>query len=193
MDVLEMTDRAYRWFMQKVEGVPDDAWHAPTPCSEWDVRALVNHIAVEDMWVPLLGSGKTVADVGDTLDGDQLGDDPKATYRAAAEAALAVWHEPHALERSFAVSRGPTPGLQYLSEMFFDRVVHGWDLAVATGQPARIDEDLAQAAYDIIAPAADGGREEGWFGPQVPAPEGADIQTRLLSVSGRDRVAWERR
>ena len=65
-------------------------WSGPTPCSDWTVHDLVNHVVGEDRWTRPLVEGRTIADVGDTLDGDLLGDDPVAAARAAAEDALAA-------------------------------------------------------------------------------------------------------
>ena len=63
-----------------------DLWAAPTPCTDWTVRDLVNHLTVEHLWVPPLLEGRTVAEVGDRFDGDVLGDDPAAAWEAAAAA-----------------------------------------------------------------------------------------------------------
>ena len=66
-------------------------WSAPTDCPDWDVRALVQHVVNEQRWVRPLADGATIEEVGASLDGDLLGDDPKGAARAAAaEAAHAV-------------------------------------------------------------------------------------------------------
>ena len=57
-------------------GVGEDQWGAPTPCADWDVRELVNHVAGEDLWTAPLLEGSTIEEVGDRFDGDLLGDDP---------------------------------------------------------------------------------------------------------------------
>src|SRR6266508_2731945 len=72
--------RALERYGQLVQAIRDDQWNHPTPCTEWDVRVLVNHLVSENLWMPPLLEGKTIADVGDSLDGDLLGDDPKATW-----------------------------------------------------------------------------------------------------------------
>ena len=64
--------------------VRPDQWTHSTPCAEWDVRALVNHVVGEDRWVPPLLAGLTIAEVGDTLAGDLLGDDPQLAWDRAA-------------------------------------------------------------------------------------------------------------
>jgi hypothetical protein len=72
-DIRELYRRASESCGQRVLAVRDDQWHAVTPCSEWDVRALVNHLVGENLWVPPLFEGKSIADVGDQFDGDVLG------------------------------------------------------------------------------------------------------------------------
>ena len=72
--VVELYARSVEQFQAVVDQVPDGAWAAPTPCGDWDVRALVNHVVGEDRWVVPLLEGQTIAAVGDALDGDLLGD-----------------------------------------------------------------------------------------------------------------------
>ena len=87
-------------FQAWVRAVDPDAWGRPTPYADWDVRALVNHIVGEQRWgVPMMG-GRTVAEVGDALDGDLLGSAPQEAADAAAKEAVAALCEPGALERT---------------------------------------------------------------------------------------------
>ena len=96
MDVIDLHRRTVEVFLERVEAIGDDQWADPTPCADWDVRALVNHVVGEDRWTaPLLG-GSTIAEVGDRFDGDLLGADPAGSANdAAAEAVAAVgYHVP---------------------------------------------------------------------------------------------------
>ena len=80
-DAIVLFERAVDGFGAHVRAVGAGQWHDPTPDTEWDVRMLVNHVTVEQLWVPPLVGGKSVADVGSALDGDQLGDDPRGVGR----------------------------------------------------------------------------------------------------------------
>ena len=81
----------------------------------------------------------------------------------------------------FAVLRGET----YAAHRFVDVLVHGWDLAKATGQDTRLDPELVQACLDVVEPEADIWREAGVFGAKPDLPAGADVQARLLALVGR--------
>ena len=72
-------------FGEKVRAVPADRWTAPTPCTDWSVRDLVNHVTGEHLWAPHLLDGETIAQVGDRYDGDVLGDSPVAAWERAAD------------------------------------------------------------------------------------------------------------
>src|SRR5712691_7082037 len=81
-----------------VAGVQADQWAAPTPNEGWDVRTLVNHIVVGNLWAVELVGGRTIAEVADRLDGDVLGQDPLSAYDASAVAAATAFEAPGALE-----------------------------------------------------------------------------------------------
>ena len=161
-------------------------WPSRTPCTDWNVRDLLNHIVSENLWVPELVAGKTIPDVGDRFDGDVLGRDALAAYRASAKAAAAAFEVPGALSRPVAVSYGPVPGSTLAGHRLVDVVVHGWDLATGTGQPNRLDPELVEAVWELVVePERQALRDTGVFGTEVPVPADADVQTLLLGVLGR--------
>jgi uncharacterized protein (TIGR03086 family) len=174
-----------RRFGEKVHAIRGDQWTNPTPCSEWDVRALVNHLVNEALWVKPLLDGMTIAEVGGRLDGDLLGDDPAAAFdRAAAEATAAV-AEPGALDSTVHVSSGDGPARAYLSEVFTDFVVHGWDLARGIGVDDTIDPEYAAAIYERMKPMEAEMRTWGVYGGAVDVAEDAETQSKLLALFGR--------
>ena len=168
-DLVALYVRSVELFGPRVRAI-GDRWAAPTPDAEWDVRALVNHVLVENLWVPPLMAGKTIAEVGDRFDGDQLGDDPLSSWDSAAQAAMATIGEDGALERTVHVSFGDISGREYVSQLTCDHLIHGWDLARAIGADEALDPELVDFASEYLAPQVDGWRSAGAFGAAVDLP-----------------------
>jgi len=185
MDLLDAHGRAMDVFDRAVHKVGAADWHSPTPCADWDVRTLVNHLVGEQMWVPDLLAGRTMEEVGDAYDGDVLGDDPVAAWTSAAQAARAAWLEPRTLDRDVRLSFGVTEGADYCWQMTVDLAVHGWDLATALGMDPGLGDDLAITLLGYVEPRAKAWQSSGLFGGPVPVPDGADAQARLLALLGR--------
>lgn len=186
MDVLDAHGRGLEVFDRAVQAIGPQDWAAPTPCSEWTVRDLVRHLVYEQLWVPDLLAGASVAEIGDRFDGDQLGDDPVARWRETSRAARRAWLRPGALRRVVHLSRGPTPGEQYCWEMAADLAVHGWDLARALGTDDDIGDDLAVTLLRVVEPVAFLWQGLGIFAPPVPVPADAGPQERLVALLGRE-------
>jgi uncharacterized protein (TIGR03086 family) len=184
-DIRKLLQRAFDAFGEKVKAVRDDQWHDPTPCTEWDVSMLVNHLVSESRWMPPLLAGKTIADVGDALDGDLLGKDPKEAWSDAARQAADAVQWPGAMELTVHVSFGDIPGEEYMTQVFTDLVIHGWDLARGIGADERMDPELLEVTYEVMAPVIASFKASGIYGPDVQPPPGADLQTRLLAMVGR--------
>jgi uncharacterized protein (TIGR03086 family) len=184
-DVAELHARALADTGRIVSGVPADRWDAATPCADWDAHALVNHLVAGNLWAAELAAGNTIDGVGTGLDGDLLGTDPAAAYADSAAAAAAVFRRPGALDAPCAVSYGPVPGSVYAGHRFLDVLVHGWDLAAASGQDYALDPQLMDACLEIIEPQLDAFRGAGAIGPPVEVPAGASAQTRFLALLGR--------
>jgi len=183
-DLLELYRRSIEEFGSRVRAVRDDQWSLPTPDTEWDVRALVNHLVYEELWAPPLLGGRTLEDVGDRFDGDLLGDRPKVAWERAAQAASDAATS-DTLDRMVHVSWGQIPGREYISQLTADHTVHAWDLARATGGDERLDPELVEFSHQLYAPQIDGWRTAGIFGPAVQPGPGASIQERLLALTGR--------
>ena len=183
-DYREFYRRALDRFGEHVHSIRDNQWGAPTPCTEWDVRALVQHLVFETMWMPPLLAGKTIADVGDSLSGDLLGDDPIGAWdRSAKENAEAVAST--SADSIVHISRGDTTAEQYTNEVFTDLVIHGWDLARAIGADETLDPESVDLLYGIVKPVEAVLKASGAYGPIVVPPPGASRQTELLAIFGR--------
>lgn len=183
--LLEQYDHALAEFGSRVELVTDDQWSASTPCADWDVRALVAHLVDECRWVPYLIGGGTVADAGDRFAGDPLGDDPKAAWRSASEAARAAFAADGALDRTVVLSYGETSARDYIWEMTVDATVHAWDLARGIGADDRLDAELVRRIHLETEKDTDSLAATGLFDPPVHVPAHADLQARMLGLFGR--------
>lgn len=163
---------------------PQD-WSKPTPCAEWDVRDLLNHLVAGNLWAAELAAGATIEEVGDHLDGDVLGDDPAGAYDRSAESAAAAFERPGALEAPCAVSYGPVPGSVYAGHRFIDVLVHGWDLATAIGGDIALPAPLVAACIAVVEPQEQMLGDSGAFGSPTDPGRGVEGQTRLLAMLGR--------
>lgn len=174
-------------FETLIAQVRDDQWAAPSPCEGWDVRGVVAHVVMklQKMLTPL---GR-VPSPAPTVD-----DDPLGAFRAARNDVEGVLDDP-----VLAKARTETPVGTLSAEEVIDRIVsqdmviHGWDLAKATGQDASINLLDVRAIFPIAASMPPEMRETDAFGPgievfgpQVPVPTGAAAQDRLLALLGRD-------
>jgi uncharacterized protein (TIGR03086 family) len=184
-DVRKLHQRATESFGARVQAIRDDQWDSGTPCQEWDVRTLVNHLVSENRWMPPLLAGGTIAELGDLFEGDLLGDDGKAAWEDSATEAVAAVHGDGAMDRTVHLSFGDFPGQEYTMQVFADLLVHGWDLARAIGADERLDPDLVEACASWFTAMESGYRAAGAIGPRVDLPADADSQTRLLSMFGR--------
>lgn len=190
MDLLTAHKVATRQFDNRVRLVRDTQWENATPCTEWTVRDLVTHLVYEQLWVPDLLAGKTVAEVGDTYDGDVLGNDPVAAWEAAATAAAAAWNQPGALERSVQLSYGTVPATEYLWQLVVDLTVHAWDLARGIDVDDEMPNDLASTVVEIVREHRDELTESGLMGTPLDTSACTDDLTELLAILGRAR--WKR-
>lgn len=184
IDVRDLHRQALEAFGATVDRVPPTAWRQPTPCAGWDVRDLVNHVVAENRWVTPLLDGATVADVGPTLDGDLVGDDPIAGWHASATEALEAVRGCD-IDRVVHLSFGDVPAAEYLWQLTTDALVHAWDLARATGAPESLPGDLVDACSAWFDSAEDAYRSAGAIGPSVAPPDDS-AQATLLGRFGRN-------
>ncbi|MEV4813245.1 TIGR03086 family metal-binding protein [Micromonospora avicenniae] len=186
MDLLESYRRSLGDFIDRVERVSPRQWSARTPCPDWDVRMLVNHVVYEARWSVPLFAGRTVAEVGDRFDGDQLGGDPIAAAREAASQAEIAASHPGALTRTVHLSSGDLPATEYLHQLLAEHLIHGWDLAVAVGDDPRLDADAVRECARWFARHAVDYQRAQLTRPGMEVPTDADAQDRLVAAFGRD-------
>ena len=184
-EVLDRFDRSVAGFSRVLGEVGAQQWTDPTPCSEWDVRALVNHVCGEQRWMAPLLDGQTMADVGDSLAGDLLGDDPVAAYTRAAANTRAALARHCDLAQTVQLSGGPTAVSRYCDEVGLDTLIHTWDLARAVGADETLPVDLVEAGMVAVQPWIQPDGVPGVFAAPVVVAVDADPATRLLGLLGR--------
>jgi len=171
-----------------VKATPDQL-DTPTPCAEWDVRALLNHV-IGTLWLaealfsdqppryPMAPGGLPSADLASS--------DPAAAYAEAAAAALAAAGAGDALTRAHPTPLGDMPGPGLAGFTTLDILVHGWDLAKATGQPTDLDGRLAAHALAFAGQAlATPESRADRIGPALAPADGATVTSRLVAFLGR--------
>lgn len=171
-----------------IAAVPPGQWHARTPCPEWDVRELVNHMVIGHRLFTGILRGEAAVAPGalDPKAGDALGDDPAAAYRDVAGDLLTEFRRPGVLERMFEVPAGTVPGIAAVHLRAVEELVHGWDLARATGRRTRYPGELVARQLEFTRGAlADLPPERSPFAPPQPAGEHAPPLDRLAALLGR--------
>jgi uncharacterized protein (TIGR03086 family) len=175
LDLLDLYTRASAWALTKVRGAASQL-DAPTTCGSWDVRTLMNHmLLIQSAFVGhARGEAFTLSLEEDPP--DVLSDDPYADFEQARAEALRIFGEPGVIERTGT----------NLGNIFGDQLLHGWDLAVSTGQDATMPQGLPEAAYTLIDGAFTEEGRKGVLKPEITVAADAPAQDRLLAYSGRD-------
>lgn len=181
-----MYGRALERTREVVAATRPDQLGDSTPCADWNVHQLLNHLIGGCLSAAGGAKGKTEpmsADI-DRVQGDHL-----AAYDRASQAALGAFKEDGALEKTFTMPWGDTPGSATLMLAIADATVHGWDLAQATGQEMTIDDDVAEAVYrstsSMMEPKGSYPRGESFDDP-VEVAEDAPATARMLAYLGRN-------
>ena len=171
-----------------VAGVRDDQLTDPTPCADTPVAALLDHL--DGLTVAFQRAAeKSPLAGGPSASADHLAADWRTKLPAQLDALVAAWQQPSAWEGTAeaggVVMPAPVAAVVTLDEV----LVHGWDLAVATGQHYTADPASVAACTEFAAQAAAQGPTPGLFGPPVPVPDDAPPLDRLLGLTGRN-PAW---
>jgi uncharacterized protein (TIGR03086 family) len=169
-----------------VDNVRPGQFADPTPCTEWDVRGLLNHLILWTSYsLERRAQGESVSE--ELMNRDfAASPDFAADYRAQLGRALDAWSDPHAWERALNVMGSSTPAADMASMMVAEMVLHGWDLAAATGQAYTLADDAAAAALAAVQANAEMFRQYKGFAESVPVPSAAPVLDQTLALSGRD-------
>ncbi|SRR5579875_1158185 len=173
--------------VERLIGQVED-WGRPTPCTDWDVRTLVNHMTTGELVFAAIMRGDPPPDQA----AGHLGTDPVAGFRSAAGQFSAAASAPGVAQRKFPTPFGEQPAGMIVMLRTAELLVHGWDLARALGaSPDALPADLAEDAVGqwrerlAAMPRAEGGP----LGVEQPAPAGAPAPDRLAALFGR-RLDW---
>ncbi len=183
MELTALHRRAVEHWARRVAAVGDEQWGDPTPCTQWSVRDLVNHVVAEELWAAPLLHGATIEEVGGQFGGDVLGEDPLARALSVADQAVAVVEEAVPGGGRVHLSYGEEDMGEYVRQLCADHLIHGWDLAAATGGDTSMDPALVAEVAAWFA-----GREEMYRGAGVVGPRAAGAgnpQSDLLARFGR--------
>jgi uncharacterized protein (TIGR03086 family) len=118
-------------------------------------------------------------------EGDLFGEDVAKDFAAAQKRLAAAWSQPGVLEKTLELPWGTFPASMYGGMVFVESIVHGWDLAKATGQDFDIDPAIAEAALEYLTPIDTMLRQPGVYGAKVEAPADAPAIERLIAFTGR--------
>ncbi len=148
MDIVQLHEQAVDETVCLVGSVRSDQMNLRTPCSDWDVRTLINHmVAGNSRFVALASKGERMSRQPNP--DDLLGDDPAQAYRRSAEEAKQAWTDPALLDQMFDLPFGRLPGSAALGMRLIEMVTHGWDLGKATGQEPQFNPAAVQMASDL--------------------------------------------
>ncbi|MDQ2814626.1 MAG: TIGR03086 family metal-binding protein [Actinomycetota bacterium] len=165
-----------------VAAVKPGQWPDPTPCTEWDVSQLVDHLITGNRRFAALLRDHPQAEPA----GTERGDDRAAAYRSSAAALRTAFSAPGALDRTYQSPIGPAPGLALVQLRIAEQLLHGWDLARATGQHPDLPEDLSGAALARArAQLGDATREGLPFAAPQPVAADASAIDQLAAFFGR--------
>lgn len=186
MDVFEAFDIAQGDLERALRHVGDDQWTLPTPCTEWNVRQVANHIvAAGDYFMALLDGASKEDALEQLLVADVLQPDPVSAYVAQRPRLRDAFARPGALDRVCHWVLGDLTGAQLLHGCVAETTVHAWDIAHATGNDQPMDPQLAEVAFATIEQLAPIFAANGFAAPSVDMPDEATLQDRLIACSGR--------
>jgi uncharacterized protein (TIGR03086 family) len=181
VEILKQLEGAFDTTGRIVAGVRPDQLSEPTPCKEWDVRAVLAHATTVLVRFRAVALREPLPEPT-----TEQPEDFVSAYRAAAESALAAWTSPGALEGTCRMPFGAEwPATTAAGVNATDILVHGWDLAKATGQPADLDGRLAAHVLGFAEQALTPQTRAPRIGPALTVAADASVTDRLVAFLGR--------
>ncbi len=190
MDAQELFDEGLQEASTCVKRVDADQMQNETPCSEWDLKALLNHMVYELSWLPDLLAGKTVKEVGDKYEGDLVGNDPQAAWKSAADKASEAVKNAKPDDKVH-LSYGDVTADHYIREVGGDILIHGWDVGQAINCSMTFSDKVVRAVQDFVKPREEEYRASGLFGDKVQTSDSDSPHVKLLAFFGRKEKEWQ--
>lgn len=183
MDLIKTFNQAVDQTAGIVAAVKPEQMGDPTPCAEFDVKALLNHVTAA---ITAIGAGLKGGDPDMAVFAqDLVGNDASGAYAKAAQNAKAL-ASPDVLDKTVNMPFGPVPGSVALSVATLEALQHGWDLATATGQSPAYDMALSEAGLELAKQfPPELVRQPGVYGPEADCPADAPPHDRLAAFLGR--------
>lgn len=181
-DLRPLLSRAFDQAEAVIASVTPDQLTQPTPCTEWDVRALLSHMVLAARRNAAVAQGRSALEVQPEPISDG---EVRQAFHAAREAADRAWADDAALIREVQVPWGRMPGAVVIGAYLTETVTHTWDLWVATGASTPLDPELGAVAAATARRAVPAERDQYPFAPVIDVPEGADGYSRLAGWMGR--------
>jgi uncharacterized protein (TIGR03086 family) len=189
MTVVDLEPAAERMAVL-VSDVPDEMLDAPTPCPEYTVGDLLDHVGSLTLAFTAAATKSTTRVGSQPASGDasRLDDDWRTRIPRDLAALAQAWRNPAAWSGMTQAGPFDLPGEVAGVVALDELVIHGWDVARATGQVYDCDPRSLEAAHGFVAQMAGPGQEatrEGRFGPAIPVPDDAPLLDRVIGLSGR--------
>ena len=188
MEALEALRVANTEFESRLRQVTTEDWSRSTPCSEWDVSGLVNHVLLGTRMSVQILAGMPVDEIIGGLNDDLMADaDPVESFRTFADEMVEGFSGPGGLDGMVDHPAGQFPRSMFVGFRVADAAVHAWDLATAIGHDVELDADLVQWLWDDAQPRREMLGASGMFGDSASGevPDDAPLQLRYLDLMGR--------
>jgi len=186
MDCYQAVEGAQAEFERRLQRVVRSQWELPTPCTEWSVYDLVNHVVAGAYAYTRMLEGCPREETVEIFASNVVGDDPLGSFRRHALAVRHAFRQPGALERVCHHSYRDFLGAELIGIRMADDLIHTWDLARAVGGDEYLDEELVREAWRIVEPIRPLLPATGDFAaPSGNVDDGMPLQARLLDAVGR--------
>jgi uncharacterized protein (TIGR03086 family) len=183
VNVADLLDDGYAWTGKRIAAVRPSDLSAPTPCAEWNLRQVLNHmLGALDLHLDA-AIGQPVDRSRSNPDTDRFGAEPAAAFDAVAARAARTWRQPGVLDGTWTLPMGPVPGSILAMLHLTEVVVHGWDIGRATGENAAVPAELAEPALEFSRGFATEAHRGTAFAAELAA--GHTPGERLVAFLGR--------